>query len=95
MRGAGRARGRQRRDRLRGHETRKLEYLVADALPQGCELGVFSDTEGMVTDPVHEGRSMAATIDLVGRGEIDPSSTVLHAHLGGQPALNGCSALFS
>src|SRR5919112_923604 len=52
-------------------------------------------TEGMVTDPVYEGKSMAATIDLVGRREIDPSSTVLYAHLGGQPALNGHSALFS
>ncbi|WP_448621833.1 1-aminocyclopropane-1-carboxylate deaminase [Geodermatophilus sp. URMC 65] len=52
-------------------------------------------TEGMVTDPVYEGKSMAATIDLVGRREIDPSSTVLYAHLGGQPALNGYSALFS
>ncbi len=52
-------------------------------------------TEGMVTDPVYEGKSMAATIDLVQRHEIDPSSTVLYAHLGGQPALNGYSALFS
>ena len=51
--------------------------------------------EGMVTDPVYEGKSMAATLDLVGRGEIDASSTVLYAHLGGQPALNGYSALFS
>jgi 1-aminocyclopropane-1-carboxylate deaminase len=52
-------------------------------------------TEGMVTDPVYEGKSMAALVDLVGRREIDPSSTVLFAHLGGQPALNGYSALFS
>ncbi len=52
-------------------------------------------TEGMVTDPVYEGKSMAAVIDLVGRHEIDPSSNVLFAHLGGQPALNGYSALFS
>jgi 1-aminocyclopropane-1-carboxylate deaminase len=51
--------------------------------------------EGMVTDPVYEGKSMAATIDLVGRKEIGPSSTVLYAHLGGQPAINGYSALFS
>jgi 1-aminocyclopropane-1-carboxylate deaminase len=34
-------------------------------------------------------------IDLVARGEIEPSSTVLYAHLGGQPAINGYSALFS
>jgi 1-aminocyclopropane-1-carboxylate deaminase len=51
-------------------------------------------TEGMVTDPVYEGKSMAAVVDLVGRGEIAPSSTVLYAHLGGQPALNAYSALF-
>jgi 1-aminocyclopropane-1-carboxylate deaminase len=52
-------------------------------------------TEGMVTDPVYEGKSMAGLIDLVSRGEIPASETVLYAHLGGQPALNGYSALFS
>ena len=51
--------------------------------------------EGMVTDPVYEGKSMAGLIDLVSRGEIGRGSTVLFAHLGGQPALNGYSALFS
>jgi 1-aminocyclopropane-1-carboxylate deaminase len=56
---------------------------------------VAARTEGMITDPVYEGKSMAAVIDLVGRGEVAPSSTVLYAHLGGQPALNGYSALFS
>ena len=52
-------------------------------------------TEGMVTDPVYEGKSMAALIDLVTNREIDRDATVLYAHLGGQPALNGYSALFS
>ena len=51
--------------------------------------------EGMVTDPVYEGKSMAGMVDLVERGEIPADSTVLYAHLGGQPALNGYSALFS
>lgn len=51
--------------------------------------------EGIVTDPVYEGKSMAGLIDLVDRGEIGRDSTVLYAHLGGQPALNGYSALFS
>ena len=50
--------------------------------------------EGMLTDPVYEGKSMAALIDLVRRGEIGRDSTVLYAHLGGQPALNGYAALF-
>jgi 1-aminocyclopropane-1-carboxylate deaminase len=52
-------------------------------------------TEGMLTDPVYEGKSMAGLIDLVSRKEIEPDSTVLYVHLGGQPALNAYSALFS
>lgn len=52
-------------------------------------------TEGMITDPVYEGKSMAGLIDLVTSGEIPPTGTVLYAHLGGQPALNAYSALFS
>ncbi len=50
--------------------------------------------EGMITDPVYEGKSMAGLIDLVRTGEIGQDSTVLYAHLGGQPALNAYSALF-
>jgi len=51
--------------------------------------------EGMITDPVYEGKSMAGMIDLVSGGEIDRGSNVLYAHLGGQPALNGYAALFA
>jgi 1-aminocyclopropane-1-carboxylate deaminase len=51
--------------------------------------------EAMITDPVYEGKSMAGMIDLVGRGEIERSSNVLFAHLGGQPAINGYASLFS
>jgi 1-aminocyclopropane-1-carboxylate deaminase len=51
-------------------------------------------TEGMVTDPVYEGKSMAALIDLVRSGRIEAGSRVLYAHLGGQPALNGYTGAF-
>jgi 1-aminocyclopropane-1-carboxylate deaminase len=51
--------------------------------------------EAMITDPVYEGKSMAGLIDLVSRGEIERSSNVLYAHLGGQPAINAYAALFS
>lgn len=44
--------------------------------------------EGMLTDPVYEGKSMAGLIGLVESGEIEPGSRVLYAHLGGQPALS-------
>jgi len=51
--------------------------------------------EGMLTDPVYEGKSMAALIDLVRDGRIAPGSKVLYAHLGGQPALNAYAGSFS
>jgi 1-aminocyclopropane-1-carboxylate deaminase len=51
--------------------------------------------EGVIIDPVYEGKSMAGLIDLVSTGEIPKDSTVLYAHLGGQPALNAYSALFT
>jgi 1-aminocyclopropane-1-carboxylate deaminase len=38
---------------------------------------------------------MAGLVDLVRSGEIPSSSTVLYAHLGGQPALNAYSGVFS
>jgi 1-aminocyclopropane-1-carboxylate deaminase len=59
-----------------------------DAIRLGARL------EGMITDPVYEGKSLAGMIDLVFRREVPPDSTVLYAHLGGQPALNAYSALF-
>jgi 1-aminocyclopropane-1-carboxylate deaminase len=51
--------------------------------------------EGMIIDPVYEGKSMAGLIDLIRNGEIGKDSHVLYAHLGGQPALNAYSGLFS
>ena len=44
--------------------------------------------EGMLTDPVYEGKSMAGLIGMVRSGEIPAGAKVLYAHLGGQPALS-------
>lgn len=51
--------------------------------------------EGMIIDPVYEGKSMAGLVDLVTSGEIPRDSTVLYAHLGGQPALNAYAGVFA
>lgn len=51
--------------------------------------------EGMIIDPVYEGKSMAALIDLVRTRDIPADANVLYAHLGGQPALNAYHTLFS
>ena len=49
--------------------------------------------EGVIIDPVYEGKSMAGLVDLVSSREIPASSTVLYAHLGGQLALNAYTAV--
>jgi len=50
--------------------------------------------EGMLTDPVYEGKSMAGLIGMVRSGEIPGGSKVLYAHLGGQPALSAYAGAF-
>ena len=50
--------------------------------------------EGMITDPVYEGKSMQGLIDLVEKGYFPAGSRILYAHLGGAPALNGYGYAF-
>ena len=59
-----------------------------EAMRLGAEL------EAMITDPVYEGKSLAGLIDLVRTADIPKDSTVLYAHLGGQPALNAYHSLW-
>lgn len=44
--------------------------------------------EGMLTDPVYEGKSMAGLIAMARAGEIPKGSRVLYVHLGGAPVLS-------
>ncbi|NQY04010.1 MAG: 1-aminocyclopropane-1-carboxylate deaminase [Halieaceae bacterium] len=50
--------------------------------------------EGMMTDPVYEGKSMQGLIDLIRKGFFPKGSRVLYAHLGGVPAINAYSYLY-
>jgi 1-aminocyclopropane-1-carboxylate deaminase len=50
-------------------------------------------TEGFITDPVYEGKSLAGLVDMVRKGEIEDGLNVLYAHLGGQLALNAYSSM--
>ncbi|MEO7260378.1 MAG: 1-aminocyclopropane-1-carboxylate deaminase [Jatrophihabitantaceae bacterium] len=87
-----------------GRELRDDEITVLDGwagdyygIPVQSTLDAIRLTgslEGVITDPVYEGKSMAGLIDLVTSGEIARDSIVLYAHLGGQPAINAYSALF-
>ena len=84
---------------LRDEEITVLEGWAGDyyGIPVQSTLDAIRLTgslEGVILDPVYEGKSMAGLIDLVRQGDISKDSTVLYAHLGGQPALNAYSALF-
>ena len=50
--------------------------------------------EGMITDPVYEGKSMQGMIDLVSNDFFPAGSKVLYAHLGGVPAINAYSYIY-
>jgi 1-aminocyclopropane-1-carboxylate deaminase len=87
-----------------GHDITE-EDVILDTRYGGPEYGLPNEgtleairlcarQEGMLTDPVYEGKSMHGMIDRVRRGEFAPGSKVLYAHLGGVPALNAYSFLF-
>jgi 1-aminocyclopropane-1-carboxylate deaminase len=69
-----------------------LYGVPVDSTMEAIRLG--AELEAMITDPVYEGKSLAGLIDLVRDGDIPRDSTVLYAHLGGQPALNAYSSLW-
>jgi 1-aminocyclopropane-1-carboxylate deaminase len=50
--------------------------------------------EGMMTDPVYEGKSMQGMMDLIRKGYFPKGSKILYAHLGGVPAINGYGYTF-
>lgn len=86
-----------------GRELRDSEIVLDDRWHAGTygipdaktieAMRLAARLEGMITDPVYEGKSMAALIDLVRAGEIPSGATVLYAHLGGQPALNAYAGI--
>ncbi len=81
------------------------EDIVLDTRYGGPEYGLPNEgtleairlcarTEGVLTDPVYEGKSMHGMIDMIRNGEFPEGSKVLYAHLGGAPALSAYSYIF-
>lgn len=84
---------------LRDDEITLLEGWAGDLYGIPVELTIEAiklsgRLEAMIIDPVYEGKSMAGPVDLVEQRQIPEKSTVLYAHLGGQPALNAYSGIF-
>ncbi|MBJ7222241.1 MULTISPECIES: 1-aminocyclopropane-1-carboxylate deaminase [unclassified Brenneria] len=81
------------------------EDVVLDTRYGGPEYGLPSEgtleairlcarMEGVMTDPVYEGKSMQGMIDMIRNREFPKGSKVLYAHLGGAPALSAYSYIF-
>ena len=70
------------------------DYGLPDAATIAA-IRLAAETEGMLTDPVYEGKSMAGLIAMARSGEIPPGARVLYVHLGGAPALNAYHRAFA
>jgi len=66
--------------------------VPSDATKEAIRLS--ARLEGMITDPVYEGKSMQGLIDLAQKGYFEKDAKILYAHLGGAPALNGYAYAF-
>lgn len=56
---------------------------------------LLGQTEGTLTDPVYEGKSMQGLIQLVKEGAFEEGSNILYAHLGGASSLSAYKSYFN
>ena len=69
------------------------EYGYADdAIKEGVRL--MATREGLIADPVYEGRAIRGLLDLAAAGRFGPEETILLMHLGGSPAIHAYAEQF-
>lgn len=76
-------------DRFAGPDYGLPDAATIDAIRTAAQL------EGMLTDPVYEGKSMAGLIAMAENGEFAPGARVLYVHLGGAPVLSAYHNAFA
>ncbi|HZZ96720.1 MAG TPA: D-cysteine desulfhydrase family protein [Jatrophihabitantaceae bacterium] len=54
----------------------------------------FARAEGIVADPVYEGKALRGLEKLIGDGRFDPAAKILILHLGGTPAIHAYADQF-
>lgn len=68
-------------------------YGVAnDEVLQGIQL--LARSEGIMADPVYEGKAIRGLIKLAGEGRFEPDCRILLMHLGGTPAVHAYAGQF-
>jgi len=78
-----------------------VEVLTTEPVPYGVPsprildaIRYLARTEGLLADPVYEGRTIRALLDLVAQGRLRREHKVLVLHLGGTPAIHGYAEQF-
>jgi 1-aminocyclopropane-1-carboxylate deaminase len=78
-----------------------IEIIAADKSPYGIAdedtfkvMSLFARTEGLIVDPVYEGKAVRGLLDLAKHGRFENNSRVLLMHLGGTPAVHAYASQF-
>jgi len=66
--------------------------LADDAIKEGIHL--MATKEGLIADPVYEGRAIRGLLDLNASGRFAPDARILLMHLGGTPAIHAYAEQF-
>ena len=77
------------------------EIIAADKSPYGAAedetfdtIRLLARTEGLVVDPVYEGKAIRGLLALIDDGRIESDCRVLLMHLGGSPAVHAYANQF-
>jgi 1-aminocyclopropane-1-carboxylate deaminase len=57
-------------------------------------ISLMAQTEGLIIDPVYEGRAVRGLLNLAGQHRFETNSKILIMHLGGTPAVHGYANQF-
>ena len=68
-------------------------YGIADAPIRDC-IQLMASKEGLIADPVYEGRAVKGLLDLNAAGRFGPDANILLMHLGGTPAIHAYADQF-
>jgi 1-aminocyclopropane-1-carboxylate deaminase len=78
-----------------------IEIVAGDKSPYGVAdektfraIRLFAQTEGMIVDPVYEGKAVRGLLELVEQNRFERDSKILLMHLGGTPAVHAYANQF-
>ena len=78
-----------------------IEIVTANAKAYGIAdtditdaIHLFARTEGLIADPVYEGRAIRGLLNLASEGRFEKDAKILLMHLGGSPALHAYADKF-